>query len=105
MKRIIRLTESDLTRIVRRVITEGTEKKWDILRESIPQEEKIAVIQEALNLYNDGKTADLDPELKMELDTIKKYTIEARPDYAAWVFEQFVAKNPLYKFIKSNRGY
>ena len=59
MNRIVRLTESDLTRIVRRVIREGNDatytgsKEGDIKYFQTPQ--AVTAIQNQLSMFSDGK--------------------------------------------------
>ena len=55
MKRIIRLTESDLTRIVRRVLSEQTlTPKSDMIGKTFKLNGKMCKVEKALQLPNDG---------------------------------------------------
>ena len=66
MKRIVRLTESDLTRIVKRVINEDDEKKKEEPKIETPKPEKetkISIEDELDNLdctYDEDLARDLD---------------------------------------------
>ena len=66
MKRIIRLTESDLTRIVRRVLTEGSEPEWvDSLERRLNREIRINSDKPFINspqasVHFNGKYVDIE---------------------------------------------
>jgi hypothetical protein len=102
MKRVIKLTESDITRIVKRVIKEEKSSKQDVLKKHVLKygwEEVAERMGGFDNLYRIGFNNDYNEFLNL-FNNLEVIQSEQRPD---WMLYRFEKDKNIMAYDKKNR--